>query len=316
MLNAEPTLAPLPMAQPHRPKLLVVDDQAINIQVLYQAFAADCQVFMATTGAQALQICRNKQPDLVLLDVVMPGMDGFEVCRQLKADETVRHIPVIFVTAHDDTEQETMGLDLGAVDFIAKPVNPKVVQARVKTQLTLKFQADLLRQLVFLDGLTGVYNRRYFDQQLTLEWARSVRTGTPLSMIMLDVDFFKRYNDFYGHQAGDDCLSQVSATLKSNLRRPADLVARYGGEEFVCILPETAFDDAMGLAKQLAQQVHALAIAHARSAVAPVVTVSLGVAAREGATNGSAGQLLGLADAQLYQAKSSGRARSCGERLV
>jgi diguanylate cyclase (GGDEF)-like protein len=316
MLNVEPAMAHLPLARPNRPKLLVVDDQPINIQVLYQAFAADCQVFMATTGAQALQVCRDKQPDLVLLDVVMPGMDGFEVCRQLKADDTLRHIPVIFVTAHDDAEQETMGLDLGAVDFIAKPVNPKVVQARVKTQLTLKFQADLLRQLVFLDGLTGVYNRRYFDQQLALEWARSARTGTPLSIIMLDVDFFKRYNDFYGHLAGDDCLKQVAATLRSNLRRPADLVARYGGEEFACILPETAFDDAMELAKQLEKHVRALDIAHACSDVASVVTVSLGVAAREGAAGGSPSELLGLADAQLYLAKSSGRARSAGERLT
>ena len=281
MLNDEPAMAHLPIASASRPKLLVVDDQPINIQVLYQLFAADCQVFMATNGAQALQVCRDKRPDLVLLDVVMPGMDGYEVCRQLKADETLRHIPVIFVTAHDDPEQETMGLDLGADDFIAKPVNPKVVQARVKTQLTLKFQADLLRQLVFLDGLTGVHNRRYFDQQLALEWARSARTGAPLSMILLDVDFFKRYNDHYGHQAGDDCLRQVAATLKSNLRRPADLVARYGGEEFACILPETGLDDAVELAKQLERQVRALAISHAYSDVAPTVTISLGVATRD-----------------------------------
>jgi diguanylate cyclase (GGDEF)-like protein len=245
----------------------------------------------------------------------MPGMDGYEVCRQLKADETLRHIPVIFVTAHDDPEQETMGLDLGAVDFIAKPVNPKVVQARVKTQLTLKFQADLLRQLVFLDGLTGVHNRRYFDQQLALEWARSARTGAPLSMILLDVDFFKRYNDHYGHQAGDDCLKQVAATLKSNLRRPADLVARYGGEEFACILPETGLDDAVELANQLERQVRALAISHAYSDVATMVTISLGVATRDGVASGSASELLGLADAQLYLAKSTGRARSFGDRL-
>lgn len=315
MLDDEPSQAHLPMNRPGRPKLLLVDDQPINIQVLYQIFSATCQVFMATGGEQALQVCHDKLPDLILLDVVMPGMDGYEVCRRLKADEATAHIPVIFVTAHNDPEQETLGLDVGAVDFIAKPVNPKVVQARVKTQLTLKFQADLLRQLVFLDGLTGVYNRRFFDQQLALEWARSVRTGTPLSMILLDVDFFKRYNDFYGHQAGDDCLKQVAATLKSNLRRPADLVARYGGEEFACILPETGFDDAMELASQLERQVRALHMDHAKSDVAAAVSVSLGVAAREGGTNGSAGELLGLADAQLYRAKSAGRARACGERL-
>ena len=315
MLSDETSLAHLPISPPSRPKLLVVDDQPINIQILHQVFSANCQVFMATSGEQALQVCHDKQPDLILLDVVMPGMDGYAVCRQLKADEATAHIPVIFVTAHNDPEQETLGLDAGAVDFIAKPVNPKVVQARVKTQLTLKFQADLLRQLVYLDGLTGVYNRRYFDQQLAHEWARSVRSGTPLSMILLDVDFFKRYNDFYGHQAGDDCLRQVAATLKSHLRRPADLVARYGGEEFACILPETSFDDALELANQLGQQVQSLHIAHARSDASAVVSVSLGVAAREGANGGSAGELLGLADTQLYRAKSTGRARACGERL-
>jgi diguanylate cyclase (GGDEF)-like protein len=315
MLSDAPTIAHLPISPPSRPKLLVVDDQPINIQILHQVFSASCQVFMATSGEQALQVCHDKQPDLILLDVVMPGMDGYAVCRQLKADEATAHIPVIFVTAHNDPEQETLGLDVGAVDFIAKPVNPKVVMARVKTQLTLKFQADLLRQLVYLDGLTGAYNRRYFDQQLSHEWARSVRSGTPLSMILLDVDFFKRYNDFYGHQAGDDCLRQVAATLKSHLRRPADLAARYGGEEFACILPETSFDDALELANQLGQQVQSLHIAHARSDAAAVVSVSLGVAAREGDSRGSAGELLGLADTQLYRAKSTGRARACGERL-
>ncbi|MBK9573957.1 MAG: diguanylate cyclase [Rhodoferax sp.] len=315
MLDNVPSIANLPVSPPSRPKLLVVDDQPINIQILYQVFSATCQVFMATGGEQALQVCQDKQPDLILLDVVMPEMDGYEVCRRLKADAATAHIPVIFVTAHNDPVQETLGLDVGAVDFIAKPVNPKVVQARVKTQLTLKFQADLLRQLVYLDGLTGVYNRRFFDQQLSNEWARSVRTGTPLSMILLDVDFFKRFNDFYGHQAGDDCLRQVAATLKSNLRRPADLVARYGGEEFACILPETGFDDALELANHLGKHIQALHMDHARSDAATVVSVSLGVAAREGGTGGSAGELLGLADTQLYRAKSTGRARACGERL-
>jgi len=227
-----------------RPKLLVVDDQPINIQVMHQIFGGDYQVFMATNGAQALSICQTNPPDLVLLDIVMPNMDGFEVCAQLKANETTCNIPVIFVTAHTDAAQETHGLSLGAVDFIAKPVNPAVVRARVKTQLTLKFQSDLLRKLVFLDGLSGVFNRRYFDQQLSAEWARSARNHSPLSVIMIDVDHFKLFNDRYGHQAGDDCLRQIATALKACLKRPADLVARYGGEEFACILPDTSFHDA------------------------------------------------------------------------
>jgi diguanylate cyclase (GGDEF)-like protein len=247
----------------------------------------------------------------------MPDMDGFEVCRQLKSHESTRHIPIIFVTAHTDPAQETHGLSLGAVDFIAKPINPAVVRARVNTQLTLKFQSDLLRKLVFLDGLTGVFNRRYFDQQLGTEWARSVRNASPLSMVLLDVDFFKAFNDRYGHQAGDDCLRSIAATLKSALKRPADLVARYGGEEFACILPDTSFDDAMALASDLEVQVRKLNIVHESSAIAKMVTISIGVTSNGDASSRPDGglRLLKLADAQLYKAKHTGRGRVCGEPL-
>jgi diguanylate cyclase (GGDEF)-like protein len=242
-------------------------------------------------------------------------MDGFEVCTELKANDATCNIPVIFVTAHTDAAQETHGLSLGAVDFIAKPVNPAVVRARVKTQLTLKFQSELLRKLVFLDGLSGVFNRRYFDQQLGVEWARSTRSSSPLSAIMIDVDHFKLYNDHYGHQAGDDCLRQIAMALKACLKRPADLVARYGGEEFGCILPDTAFDDAMGLANEMERKVRALGIPHEASSVARVVTVSVGVATRTVDSVDDAVAMIGLADAQLYDAKQSGRGRVCGAQL-
>jgi len=299
-----------------KPRLLVVDDQPINIQVMHQIFASQYQVFMATSGQQALDFCHKTPPDLVLLDVVMPGMDGFEVCQALKADPTTSDIPVIFVTAHTDAAQETRGLDVGAVDFISKPVNPAVVRARVKTQLTLKLQSDLMRKLVFLDGLTGVFNRRYFDQQLAVETARSQRSRSPLALIMLDVDFFKRYNDLYGHQAGDDCLRDIAATLKESLRRPADLVARYGGEEFACILPDTAYDDALLIAADLEKNVRLRNIPHAASQVSDVVTISLGVAGQPGNVTSDAAVLLALADAQLYCAKNAGRARVCGDQLT
>jgi len=298
-----------------KPKLLVVDDQPINIQVMYQAFAGDYQVFMATTGAQALTICAENPPDLVLLDVVMPGMDGFEVCAKLKADDATRNIPIIFVTGHSDPAQETHGLSLGAVDFIAKPVNPAVVRARVQSQLTLKFQSDLLRKLVFLDGLSGVFNRRYFDQQFSMEFARSIRNASPLSIIMVDVDHFKLFNDRYGHQSGDDCLRQIAMTLKLCLKRPADLVARYGGEEFACVLPDTNFDDAQVIAHELETRVRALQIPHERSTVGEVVTISAGVSTRTVDSLGDAVALVGLADGQLYLAKHQGRGRVCGRTL-
>ena len=298
-----------------KPKLLVVDDQPINIQVMHQLFGGDYQVFMATSGAQALAICLANPPDLVLLDIVMPGMDGFEVCTQLKANDATCNIPIIFVTAHTDAAQETHGLSLGAVDFIAKPVNPAVVRARVKTQLTLKFQSDLLRKLVFLDGLSGVFNRRYFDQQLSVEWSRSARSGLPLSAIMIDVDYFKLFNDRYGHQSGDDCLRQIAVTLKACLKRPADLVARYGGEEFACILPDTAFADAMCLAVDLERRIRALSIPHVSSGLAGVVTISVGVATRTAGSSQEAAALVRLADTELYNAKQSGRGRVCGSQL-
>ena len=295
-----------------RPRLLVVDDQRVNIQALYQAFAADHQVLMATSGEQALALCASQQPDLVLLDVVMPGMDGHEVCRRLKAESATRDIPVIFVTAHHDEAAETLGLDLGAVDFISKPINPKIVRARVRTHLTLKHQSDMLRQWVYIDGLTGVHNRRHFDEHLAAEWSRCQRNQTPLSVVLLDVDLFKRYNDRYGHQAGDDCLRRVAVALKAGIRRPGDLAARYGGEEFVCLLPDTALPGALSLAAQLGAAVQALQIPHADSTVAPVVTVSLGVCSQPAGSPGSPAALLRGADEQLYRAKTLGRNQACG----
>jgi len=316
MFTDNTLFATLPGLAPDRkPRLLLVDDQPINIQVMHRAFAQECQVFMATSGAQALQLCQDQVPDLVLLDIEMPEMDGFEVCRRLKASELTRNIPVIFVTAHTDPTQETQGLELGAVDFISKPVNPSVLRARVRTHLMLKFQSDMLRDLVYLDGLTTLHNRRYFDQQLDLEWARSVRHETVLSLILLDVDYFKRYNDHYGHQAGDDCLREIASLLKTSFKRGTDIVARYGGEEFVCLLPDTRHADAMRLADEIAKRVRERALPHAASDVAAAVTVSLGVASGTG-LQGDAKDLLALADQQLYLAKSGGRARACGAELA
>ncbi len=308
----------LPLAVPQRkPRVLLVDDQAIHLQVLHRALSADYQLFMATSGPQALKVFRSQAPDLVLLDVVMPDVDGFEVLAQLKTNPETADIPVMFVTAHGGDEIETQCLQAGAVDFIPKPINTSVMKARVKTHLTLKFQSDFLRNMAFLDGLTGVSNRRQFDERLGVEWGRAQRNGTPLTLIMVDVDFFKAYNDHYGHQAGDDCLRQLGSVLKAALRRPTDLLARYGGEEFVCLLPDTSYEDGMDLAGRLQSAVAQQGTVHAFSAVAPVVTISLGLATRDGqGQGGRAADLLALADVQLYQAKHAGRACVRGESLV
>jgi diguanylate cyclase (GGDEF)-like protein len=296
----------------HKPSLLMVDDQTVNIHVMYRAFADDCQVYMATNGKTALQLCESRSPDLVLLDIEMPEMDGFEVCRQLKANEKTRDIPVIFVTAHSDPEQETLGLELGAVDFIPKPINPSVLRARVRTHLLLKYQSDALRSLAFLDGLTTLYNRRFFDHQLEMEWSRSVRQASSLAVVLLDVDFFKRYNDHYGHQAGDDCLREIASILKQSLRRKTDIAARFGGEEFICLLPETSHEDAMKIAGKISEGMLERALPHAHSDVSQYVTLSMGVASSIGGEL-EAGKLIALADQRLYSAKNTGRARVCGE---
>ena len=311
---AGPLLAPLAAADV-RPRLLVVDDQRVNIQALFQAFQADHKVQMATSGEQALALCRSQPPDLVLLDVVMPGMDGFEVCRRLKADDATKDIPVIFVTGHNDEEAETRGLDAGAVDFISKPINPRIVRARVKTHLTMKRQSDLLRQWVYIDGLTGVGNRRCFDEHLKSEWDRAARLGAPLSVALVDVDLFKRYNDHYGHLSGDECLRRLAAVMKASLRRPTDMVARYGGEEFALLLPDTDADGALRLANQIRKELLEAHIEHAESSVGPLLTISVGLCTRPPDAVGSAAGLLEIADAQLYLAKSRGRDQACGVLL-
>ena len=297
-------------ALPERPRLLVVDDQPINIQTLYQIFHADHEVFMATGGEQALAFCRdNLPPDLILLDVVMPGMDGIEVCRRLKSNPALADIPVIFVTARSEPADEVAALAAGGVDFIAKPVNPVVVRARVKTHLTLKAQTDLLHSMVFIDGLTGVANRRRFDEVLQIEWHRCRRSNKPLTLLMIDIDHFKRYNDHYGHQAGDACLQQVAAGLKAGLKRAQDLVARYGGEEFVCLMPECDHPAGQTKAEELRAAVEALGIAHADSPTASCVTLSIGIAVMQPSSANTPEALIAAADAALYEAKRNGRNR-------
>ncbi len=297
---------------PRPARILVVDDQPINIQVLYQVFHHDHQVLMATNGQQALKIARTQHPDLVLLDVEMPGMDGHEVCRRLKADRDTAQIPIIFVTAHREEAEETLGLELGAVDFIGKPINPAIVRARARTHLTLKAQADQLRRWVFIDGLTAIGNRRHLDTQLSTEWRRAKRNGSDLSLLMIDVDHFKRFNDRYGHQAGDECLRRLAGTLRETLRRPADLVARYGGEEFACLLPETPFAGARQIAETLRRKVESLAIPHADSDTAACVTISLGFCTHEPLGPTDEEQFMRAVDEQLYAANHAGRNCVCG----
>ncbi|MFL6675336.1 MAG: diguanylate cyclase domain-containing protein [Massilia sp.] len=290
-------------------RILVVDDASENIQILNGALEGEHEVLFAMSGEKALQLARSLRPDLILLDAVMPGMDGYAVCAALRADSVTRDIPVIFVSALKNPEDETRALASGAADFITKPVNAAVVRARVRTHLTIKRQSDTLRALTLTDGLTGVANRRAFNERLDAEWRRCERAQLPIALVLVDVDYFKKYNDHYGHQAGDDCLVQVGAALRRAAGRPQDLVARYGGEEFAILLPQLDARGAEGVAARLRAELEQLAIPHAASATAPVVTLTMGIAGMSPSEGAAPAALVQAADTLLYQAKAGGRNR-------
>ncbi|CAK0760705.1 two-component system, chemotaxis family, response regulator WspR [Azospirillaceae bacterium] len=290
-------------------KILIVDDVISNIQIMSRILKNDYEVFFAANGEKALDIAGSKFPDIILLDVMMPGMDGYEVCSRLKSNIDTQNIPVIFVSARDDLDAETHGLDVGAIDFITKPFNPLIVKARIRNHLTLKRQADQLRRLSFIDGLTGIANRRRFQETLEREWRRCRRNQFSLGLFILDVDNFKAYNDGYGHQAGDECLRLIAQAINCLFLRSGDLAARYGGEEFVCLVPETDLDGALALGGAIRGSVIRLEIPHAWSPTAPFVTVSVGGAAMVPPHNLECDDLLALCDRRLYEAKRTGRNR-------
>jgi diguanylate cyclase (GGDEF)-like protein len=304
--------------------ILLVDDDPDSIQILGRILSDVGHLRFATSGEEALRLARSSAPDLILLDAEMPGLSGFEVCEALKADPALADVPIIFVTSHSDATFEVAGFDVGAADFIAKPVSAPLVLARVKTQLRLKHLSDELRRLSTVDALTGVANRRRFDEALEHEWSRARRAGEPLALLMLDVDHFKLFNDRYGHPAGDACLKSLAEAVALIGQRPADLFARYGGEEFVLLLPQTPRDGAVHIAQLILEAVGCLDIQHEASSTAPHVTVSIGIACYDQAspcwieprsTEGvrvrcGAGDLVQAADKALYAAKTAGRAQA------
>lgn len=287
--------------------LLIVDDEKQNRLLLTELFGTTYKIIQAKNGVQALEKARQHRPDLILLDVLMPEMDGMGVLRELKRDDATRLIPVIFITALDSATDEENGLNLGAVDYISKPFHPPIVRVRVRNQLQLVHQQRLLEQLASLDGLTGIPNRRQFDATLLKEWHRCQRNQQPLSLIVADVDFFKKYNDALGHAAGDRVLQEVAATLRQAARRPGDLVARYGGEEFVLLLPETNATGAQALAEGLQQLLHSKALPHPDSSLGPWLTMSMGGNTIVPSTTALDPEFFALADAALYRAKHQGR---------
>lgn len=264
--------------------ILVVDDDPITIQLLGRILSDFGDLRFATSGEDALRLARESAPDLMLLDLQMPGMSGLRVCAALKADPALADVPVIIVTSHGGAELEAILFEMGAVDFIAKPFDAPLVRARVKTQLRAKRTTDELRRTAIIDVQTGVANRRRFDESLEQEWRRAVQSGSPLALLMIDVDHFKPFNDRYGVAAGDACLRSLAQALARASPRPADLVARYGSDVFVVLLPQTPRDGAEHVAHGALATVAALHIAHESSLTAPDLTVSVGVSCYDDAS--------------------------------
>jgi len=312
-------------------KVLVVDDARSN-RLLVARFieAMGHTTIEASDGEEAVAAFIREKPDLVLMDVIMPGVDGFEATRRIRAIEGQAWVPVIFLSAQEDERDIATGIEAGGDDYLAKPVSQVVLSAKmramqriaemrgqlVKVSRQLEATNRELERLAHIDGLTGIANRRYFDDFLAREFARSSRNRNLLSLILADVDHFKSYNDHYGHQAGDDALKQVAVGLKNCLRRPADLVARYGGEEFVIVLPETNRGGALRVAELLRTAVEQLAIPHGWSSAANKLTLSLGVACTSSESVPTPETLLADADQALYSAKHAGRNRVAPEYVT
>jgi diguanylate cyclase (GGDEF)-like protein len=299
-------------AEPHAaaPAILIVDDAPASIATLREMMLQQgYQVLVATSGPRALDIAERAHPDLVLLDVTMPDMDGLETCRRLKSHTATADIPVIFVSGRTDTADIVAGFDMGASDYIAKPPHMAEVCARVRAQLHRMRSANALQRAALADPLTRIANRRHFDNFLEREWHRALRNATPLSLLLLDVDHFKLCNDTLGHATGDACLQKVAHVLQAHALRPTDLAARYGGEEFVLLLAETPLDAAAAIAGRIRAEVEALHLPNPRAPNCEWLTVSIGVTTTVPTPRDAVGELFAAADRQMYAAKAAGRNR-------
>ncbi len=325
--------------------ILVVDDSSVHRTMLAAMLrgAGHQQVLLAESAEDAFRQLGmygsgeavSPEVDLIMMDILMSPIDGIEACGRITSSERARHIPVVMVSALDNEAKLSLAFSVGAVDYVTKPIRQFELLARVGHLLRLKRETDCrsarehelveksrelnaanlaLQHLSMQDGLTGVANRRRLDEYLELEWRRAIRNRSTLSVIMIDIDHFKNYNDSYGHGAGDAALSRVAASLTGSLRRAADLVVRFGGEEFAIVLPETSFEHAMVVAETVRRGVERLAIEHGQSPVSGVVTISAGVASTVPDRHSSVANLLRHADQELYASKGAGRNRVSGSQ--
>jgi diguanylate cyclase (GGDEF)-like protein len=306
-------------------KVLVIEDTVTSAHIVCKQLSSmGLTALHAKSGEAGLEMFKRERPDLVLLDIIMPGLDGFEVAHRIRLlEEDGDWTPIIFLTSKADDADLQRAIDVGGDDYLIKPVSAVVLRAKVNAMQRLAQMRESLliltrrldeanrelQRLSSIDGLTGIANRRCFDERLLREWRHCSRMALPLSLLIIDVDSFKPFNDHYGHQVGDECLKAVARSLEQNTHRSDDLVARYGGEEFAVILPDTMLEGARVVAETMRAGVQALKIGHSWSSVAKEVTISIGLAViiPPRGSEGGIGALVRAADDALYQAKEAGR---------
>lgn len=291
-----------------KPTILVVDDMTTTLLLLHDLLKDTYEVKIAKSGTKALEILESPNDiDLILLDIEMPDINGYDVCKRIKNNETIKNIPIIFITGRTSQEDEEYGLNLGAIDYITKPFNKAIVKLRIKNYLDLKIKNDMLEKLSMYDGLTNIRNRRFFDETFEKTFNEIKRDKKSLAVLMIDIDFFKPYNDNYGHGQGDETLRKVAKALEKTIKRASDFVARYGGEEFVILLKDINKDGVEAVANNLLNAIRELKITHEFSKIENYVTVSIGVSYYNSSSDITKLELLLKADETLYNVKNSGR---------
>ena len=291
-----------------KPTILVVDDMTTTLLLLHDLLKDTYEVKIAKSGTKALEILESPNDiDLILLDIEMPDINGYDVCKRIKNNETIKNIPIIFITGRTSQEDEEYGLNLGAIDYITKPFNKTITKLRLKNYLEMKIKNDLLEKISMYDALTNIRNRRFFDETFEKTFSEIKRDKKSLAVLMIDIDFFKPYNDNYGHGQGDETLRKVAKALEKTIKRASDFVARYGGEEFVILLKDINKDGVEAVANNLLNAVRELKITHEFSKIENYVTVSIGVSYYNSSSDITKLELLLKADETLYNVKNSGR---------
>jgi diguanylate cyclase (GGDEF)-like protein len=296
--------------------LLIVDDEKMNLMVLNQILSSEYTVYTAKTGAEALSRAERLTPDLILLDIMLPDMSGFEVIRKLKASPLAAPSPVIFITGLNSVDDEEKGLHMGAVDYITKPFNNTIVKVRVRTHIQLLQNLRTIEKVGLLDPLTELPNRRNFDKRMEVEFKRAARDKKTISFMMIDIDHFKKYNDTYGHLQGDALLKAVAKRMASEAKRPADMTVRLGGEEFGMLLPDTPLESAVMVAERARASIKSLTVPTMDNKKDTSVTVSIGVASVVPKKESTISELISAADKCLYDAKNSGRDKVRSQSII